>query len=142
MAGANAAGDTLEYEPEAPALTFFGLDTPLFAAGDLGGKADMQNAVSACSEDPRFPEVEEEELERLVISVDVLGEVEPVKDTTELDPQRYGVIVSCDGRRGLLLPDLEGVDTVDEQIAIARRKGGISKEEPITLQRFEVVRHV
>ena len=101
----------------------------------------MQNAVSACSEDPRFPEVEEEELERLVISVDVLGEVEPVKDTTELDPQRYGVIVSCDGRRGLLLPDLEGVDTVDEQIRIALQKAGIMESEDYAMERFEVVRH-
>jgi AmmeMemoRadiSam system protein A len=104
-------------------------------------KEIQQNAVSACSEDPRFPSVEEEELEKLVISVDVLGEVEPVKDSRELDVHRYGVIVSCGRRRGLLLPDLEGVDTVAEQIAIARRKGGIREEEPITLERFEVVRH-
>lgn len=102
----------------------------------------MQNAVSACSEDPRFPSVEEEELDRLVYSVDVLGDVEPVKDIRELDPKRYGVIVSCGGRRGLLLPDLEGVDTVAEQIDIARRKGGISEDEPLTIQRFEVVRHL
>ena len=100
-----------------------------------------QNAVSAYSEDPRFPTVEENELDRLVCSVDVLGEVEPVNDMRELDPHRYGVIVSCGRRRGLLLPDLEGVDTVAEQIDIARRKGGISEGEPLTLQRFEVVRH-
>ena len=59
----------------------------------------------------------------------------------ELDVKRYGVIVSCGGRRGLLLPDLDGVDTVEEQIDIARQKGGIRKNEPYTLQRFEVVRH-
>ena len=105
-------------------------------------KEIMQNAVSASSEDPRFPPIEEEELDRLVISVDVLGEIEPVEDVRELDPHRYGVIVSCGGRRGLLLPDLEGVDTAAEQIDIARRKGGISEDEPLTLQRFEVVRHV
>lgn len=105
-------------------------------------KEIMQNAVSASSEDPRFPPIEEEELDRLVISVDVLGEIEPVEDVRELDPHRYGVIVSCGSRRGLLLPDLEGVDTAAEQIDIARRKGGISEDEPLTLQRFEVVRHV
>lgn len=108
---------------------------------DCIAKEIMQNAVSASSEDPRFSPVEEEELDRLVYSVDVLGEVEPVKDVRELDAHRYGVIVSCGRRRGLLLPDLEGVDTVAEQIEIARRKGGIREEEPITLERFEVVRH-
>jgi len=105
-------------------------------------KEIMQNAVSACFEDPRFPAVEEYELDRLVYSVDVLGKTEPVKDRKTLDPRRYGVIVSCGTRRGLLLPNLEGVDTVAEQIEIARRKGGISEEEPVTLQRFEVVRHL
>ena len=101
----------------------------------------MQNAVSASSEDPRFPPVEEDELDRLIYSVDVLGGIEPVKDIEGLDPHRYGVIVSCGSRKGLLLPDLEGVDTVAEQIAIARRKGGISENEPLTIERFEVVRH-
>jgi AmmeMemoRadiSam system protein A len=108
---------------------------------DCIAKEIMQNAVSASSEDPRFPPVEEKELDRLVYSVDVLGDIEPVKDIRELDPHRYGVIVSCGRRRGLLLPDLEGVDTVSEQIEIARRKGGIGEEEPLTLERFEVVRH-
>lgn len=105
-------------------------------------KEIIQNAVSASTEDPRFPAMEEKELDHLDISVDVLGEVEPVKDVSELDPQRYGVIVSCGRRRGLLLPDLEGVDTVEEQIDIARRKGGIGEEEPLKLERFEVVRHL
>ncbi|MBQ6065353.1 MAG: AmmeMemoRadiSam system protein A [Clostridia bacterium] len=99
------------------------------------------NAVSACSRDPRFRPVAVDELKYLEISVDVLGEPEPVASPAELDVKRYGVIVSSGSRRGLLLPDLEGVDTVEEQIRIARQKGGIGEREPYRLQRFEVVRH-
>ena len=101
----------------------------------------IQNAVSASSRDPRFPPVRPEELKDLEISVDVLGEPEKVLSEEELDVKRYGVIVTSGMRRGLLLPDLEGVDTVSEQIAIARRKAGIRPGEKVTLQRFEVVRH-
>lgn len=82
------------------------------------------------------------ELDQLEISVDVLGEPQDIASTDELDPQRYGVIVSNGGRRGLLLPMLDGVDTVAEQVEIAMRKGGIGPHEPgMTLQRFEVVLH-
>ncbi len=102
----------------------------------------VQNAVSACSRDPRFPPVREAELDALEYSVDVLGEPEPVASPAELDVKKYGVIVSRGLRRGLLLPDLEGVDTVERQIDIARQKGGIAPTERYTLQRFEVVRHV
>jgi len=101
----------------------------------------MQNAVSAALHDPRFDPVAESELDDLVYSVDVLGEAEPVASAEQLDPKRYGVIVESGGRRGLLLPDLEGVNTAEEQIAIARRKAGIGKAEPVRLSRFEVVRH-
>ena len=73
--------------------------------------------------------------------MDVLGEPEPVSSPEELDVRKYGVIVSCGMRRGLLLPDLEGVDTVEQQIEIAMQKGGIRKTDPYTLQRFEVIRH-
>ena len=100
-----------------------------------------QNAVSACSRDPRFDPVTPEELEQLTVSVDVLGETERIASTEELDVKRYGVIVTCGYRRGLLLPNLEGVDTVEQQIAIAREKAGIREEEAVTLERFEVVRH-
>lgn len=102
----------------------------------------LQNGISACSQDPRFPPVTEAELPYLEYSVDVLGEPEEIASPAQLDVKRYGVIVSCGRRRGLLLPDLDGVDSVAEQIAIARRKGGISPSERIRLQRFEVVRHV
>ncbi len=101
----------------------------------------IHNAVSACSEDPRFSPVEEWEAERLTISVDVLGDTERISSPGELDPARYGVIVTKGGRRGLLLPNLEGVDTVEQQIAIAKQKAGIREYESVELERFEVVRH-
>lgn len=101
------------------------------------------NAISAGTRDPRFSVVQADELDELVYDVDVLTEPEP---TTEagLDPKRYGVIVSCrDGRRGLLLPDLDGVDTVAEQVRIAAQKGRIDPDfDEYQLQRFEVVRHL
>lgn len=100
-----------------------------------------RNAIAACSEDPRFEPVREEELEGISYSVDVLGAPEPVSAIEQLDPKRYGVIVSRGWKRGLLLPDLEGIDTVEEQIAIARRKAGIGPLEQVDLERFEVIRH-
>lgn len=102
----------------------------------------LHNAVSACSKDPRFSPVREDELPELEYSVDVLGAPEDIASPDQLDVKRYGVIVSNKGRRGLLLPDLDGVDTVEEQIAIAREKGGIRPGESVKLQRFEVIRHV
>ena len=102
----------------------------------------IHNAVSASTRDPRFDAVRPEELDRLEINVDVLSEPEAISGKEELDVRRYGVIVSSGGKRGLLLPDLDGVDTVDEQIEIAMKKGGISPRDRITLERFEVVRHV
>ena len=70
-----------------------------------------------------------------------MGETEDIDSPSELDIKRYGVIVSKGYRKGLLLPNLEGVDTVEEQISIARQKAGISADDPVKLQRFEVVRH-
>ena len=102
----------------------------------------ISNAVSASTRDPRFDAVRPEELDQLEINVDVLSAPERISGPEELDVKRYGVIVSSGGKRGLLLPDLDGVDTVEEQIDIARRKGGIREGEKITLERFEVVRHV
>ena len=101
------------------------------------------NAVSAGCRDPRFSPVEAGELGELVYDVDVLSAPEDIAGPEELDPARYGVIVSCDGRRGLLLPDLDGVDTVDEQVRIAARKGGIDLADPdVRFQRFTVTRYV
>lgn len=102
----------------------------------------IRNAVSASSEDPRFPPVRPDELDYLEISVDVLAAPEPISDPAELDPARFGVIVTKGWRRGLLLPNLEGVDTVEQQIAIAKRKAGIDPDDDtVSLERFEVVRH-
>ena len=101
----------------------------------------VHNAISACSEDPRFDPITEEELDNLVISVDVLGEIEPVEDISTLDPHIYGIIVSHGSKRGLLLPSLEGVDTVTDQIQIACHKAGIHEGEKIKIERFRVIRH-
>ena len=105
-------------------------------------KEIISNAVSASTRDPRFDPIGPEELKWLEINVDVLSTPEPIGGKEELDVKRYGVIVSSGSRRGLLLPDLDGVDTVDEQVDIARRKAAIREQDPITLERFEVVRHV
>jgi AmmeMemoRadiSam system protein A len=99
------------------------------------------NTVSAAARDPRFPAIRAEERDELSCSVDVLGQAEPVHSLSELDAKRYGVIVSKGFRRGLLLPDLEGVDTPAEQIDIALRKAGIAPHEDYELERFEVVRY-
>lgn len=101
----------------------------------------IYNAISASSRDPRFEPVEPEELDSLVYNVDVLSAPEPVDSPSMLDVKKYGVIVSKGGRRGLLLPDLEGVDSVEEQISIAKRKAGIAEGEKASLERFEVKRH-
>lgn len=101
----------------------------------------IKNAIAAATQDPRFPPVQPQELPELTISVDVLSPPEPVKDLSELDPKRYGVIVRSGWRQGLLLPDLEGVDTVEQQLAIAMAKAGISPGEPIEVYRFTVRRY-
>jgi AmmeMemoRadiSam system protein A len=103
----------------------------------------IHNAISAATRDPRFPPVRPRELPGLDVKVDVLSTPEPVSGPEALDPRRYGVIVQAEQgwRRGLLLPDLEGIDTVEEQIRICRLKGQIGPEEPVQLLRFEVERH-
>jgi AmmeMemoRadiSam system protein A len=101
----------------------------------------IYNAVSAAIHDPRFAPVSLEELEELTISVDVLEKPEKVDSLQELDPKVYGVIVTCGRRRGLLLPDLPGVDTPEEQVAIARAKAGINPKERVVLERFKVTRY-
>ena len=102
----------------------------------------LYNAVSAALHDPRFSPLKEDELPDIVYSVDVLTEPELIHDAAkDLDPKRYGVIVEARGRKGLLLPDLEGVDTVEDQIKIARKKGGIALDDDVRIWRFEVERH-
>jgi len=104
----------------------------------------IHNAVSAATRDPRFPPVTPDELSDLEIKVDVLTEPEPVQSLDELDPKRYGVIVQSKRnpwQRGLLLPDLEGVDSVEYQVEIARRKAWLRPDEPVQLYRFAVERY-
>ena len=101
----------------------------------------ISNGISASTRDPRFEAIKPEELDDLEINVDVLSPAEDISSMDELDVKRYGVIVSCGNRRGLLLPDLEGVDSVEQQVMIAMKKGGIYPGEKYKLQRFEVVRH-
>ena len=101
----------------------------------------IDNAVSASTRDPRFDPITPEELDWLEINVDVLGEPEDIESPAELDVRKYGVIVTSGARKGLLLPDIDGVDTVEQQIKIAMRKAGIREGEKIELQRFTVTRH-
>ena len=101
----------------------------------------VRNAISAATCDPRFSPVREHELDALEYSVDVLSPTEPIADKSMLDPKRFGVIVQAGGRRGLLLPDLEGVDRAEQQISIAMQKAGIAPGTPIKLFRFEVKRY-
>jgi AmmeMemoRadiSam system protein A len=104
------------------------------------GAETIMNAISAATKDPRFHPVEESELQELDYSVDVLSTPEKISDTKELDPRQYGVIVVSGHRRGLLLPDLEGVDTVEEQLRIAKMKADILPHEEVEIFRFEVKR--
>lgn len=101
----------------------------------------IRNAISAATGDPRFTPVTPAELSALTYSVDVLSPTEKVDDLNALDAKKYGVIVARGNRRGLLLPDLEGVDKVEEQISIAKMKAGIGLNEKVELYRFEVKRY-
>jgi len=104
-------------------------------------KEIIQNAVNAATSDPRFSPVKRDEIDGLTIWVDILGQPERIDSVEELNPKDYGVIVRCGRRSGLLLPDLEGVDSVEEQVAIARQKAGIGQDEKIELYRFIVTRY-
>lgn len=104
------------------------------------GEEIARNAFAAAFRDPRFPPVSERELDDLVYSVDVLSPSEPAT-IDDLDPRRYGVIVSAGARRGVLLPDLPTVDDVATQLSIALQKAGISPSEPFSIRRFTVDRY-
>ncbi len=101
----------------------------------------ISNAVSAGTRDYRFPSVKPLELGSLEYSVDVLGKPEPIQSTDELDIKRYGVIVRHNHKTGLLLPNIDGINDVYEQVDIAKRKAGIGEKEEYTMERFEVIRH-
>lgn len=101
----------------------------------------IKNAVASATQDPRFDPVRKDELQDLEYSVDVLTHPQEIKDLSELDPKKYGVIVASGGRRGVLLPDLEGVNTVEEQLRITKMKAGILPDEEIEIYKFEVKRY-
>lgn len=102
----------------------------------------IQNAISSATQDPRFPPVTGKELSKITYSVDILSASKNVSKDALSDTEKYGLIVSAqDGRRGLLLPDLPGVDTIEEQIRICRMKAGINPWEPVSYQIFTVERH-
>lgn len=102
----------------------------------------IQNAVSAGTKDYRFPQIAYEELPYLEYSVDVLGEPEEIDSPDQLDVKKYGLIVTKGRKRGLLLPDLEGVDTIEDQIMITKQKAGIDPDdEDVKMERFQVIRH-
>lgn len=151
-AGLDAA-DPLVAELREPAACFVSIKKDGRLRGCIGTLSPTQptladeiahNAVAAATRDPRFNPVEPGELAELVYDVDVLGAPEPVESREALDPKRYGVVVSASrGRRGVLLPDLAGVDTVEEQLTIAASKGHIDLDrDAVTLERFTVVRHL
>ncbi|MCB1053723.1 MAG: AmmeMemoRadiSam system protein A [Acidobacteria bacterium] len=100
-----------------------------------------ENAIAAATRDPRFEPVSVQELDDLTIEVSELKPPETIPDPEYLSPWRYGVVVEARGRRGVLLPALDGIDTAEQQIAIARRKAGLDPYEPVQLWRFEVVKH-
>ncbi len=136
-----------------PAGTFVTLHSA--STGDLRGcigtieatqdslvKEVIGNAISAATRDPRFPAVRPEELDDLRIDVSVLHAPEAIESLGQLDPSVYGVIVQRGWRRGLLLPDIEGIDDPETQVRYARMKAGIGPNEPVELQRFKVEKYV
>ncbi|MDF1526404.1 MAG: AmmeMemoRadiSam system protein A [bacterium] len=151
LSGSPLPHGEMSEDPGEPAGTFVSLKKAGQLRGCIGTirpvrstltQEIMDNAVSAATRDPRFKPVVLEELDEISISVDVLGTPEPVSGLEELDPSRFGVIVKSGHRKGLLLPDLPGVTTSEEQVRIARQKAGIGAEEPVELLRFEVKRYV
>jgi len=148
-------GKTVQLEELAPEMRGrAGVFVSIHKSGELRGcigtfepqKANVAeeiiaNAVSSATRDPRFLRIMPSELDQLSYSVDVLTLPQPIPSQDQLDPKRYGVIVEAGGRKGLLLPDLEGVDSVDYQIDICRQKAGILPDEPVRLYRFEVRRY-
>ena len=108
---------------------------------DNVAKEIVNNAIESATRDPRFPPLAADELAELEISVDVLGRPEPIESQADLDPKHYGVIVKAGPRRGLLLPDLPGVETAGQQIAICKRKAGIEQQDAVELFRFKVKRY-
>lgn len=103
-------------------------------------KEIVANAIRAATEDYRFSPVQVQELAQISYSVDVLSDLTPVKNVKELDPKKYGVLVQQGAMQGLLLPDLDGVETVKQQLDIVKHKAGIFSDEELQIYKFEVQR--
>lgn len=101
----------------------------------------IEHAIGAATRDPRFPPIQRSELDSLLIAVDVLGPCEPALSLDDLDPRRYGITVRSGARHSVLLPDIEGIESVAEQLAVARQKAGIGPDDPIEILRFDVRRY-
>lgn len=100
----------------------------------------ISNAMTAAENDPRFAEVKKSELNEIKISVDILSEPEKVDSKSKLDPNKYGILVKGGHQTGLLLPNLEGIDTVIKQLNIAKRKAGLREDAEVEIYRFTVSR--
>ncbi|WBW96161.1 AmmeMemoRadiSam system protein A [Oceanirhabdus sp. W0125-5] len=100
----------------------------------------IRNAIEACSHDPRFTPVYEEELQLLSITVDILESPEHCSKA-DLDPKKYGIIVSTETKKAVLLPNLPGINTVEEQLTTVLKKAGINPDEKYLMERFEVKRY-
>jgi AmmeMemoRadiSam system protein A len=144
-----ASPNELPSEMAAPGAAFVTLRIGRQLRGCIGSLAPtratlaeeiISNAIAAAISDPRFAPVKPVELTALNYEVDILSPLEPVGDEAWLDPERYGVVVEARGRKGVLLPALEGVTTVAQQVTIAREKAGIAPGEPIRIARFTVTR--
>ncbi len=149
---AAAAGTSVAIETGIPAEPYSGLFVTLWHGGELRGcmgeieplcgdlgRAVARVATSSAARDPRFPTVVQSELKSIRIDISLLEEPEPCV-LVDLDPDVYGVIVGKGGRRGVLLPGVEGVGSAQEQIEIACRKAGIGPNEDFTLQRFRTTK--
>lgn len=142
--------DNLSADLRKPAASFVSIKKAKELRGCIGtlipsqhnlAKEIIHNAVSAAVRDPRFSPVSESELDTLSLSVDVLTPLEKVSTTSELDCRRYGLVIKCGDRQGVLLPDLESVRTVEKQVDVCLQKGGIREDEDYELYRFEVKRY-
>ena len=108
---------------------------------DSLAKEIIYNAVNAATRDPRFTPVTSEEVHQLLFSVDVLTPLEPINKPEQLNPKQYGLSIKYEERQGILLPDLEGIDTVQRQIELCLKKGNIKKNASYQMYRFETERY-
>jgi len=134
-------------QANAPAGAFVSLKTAGKLRGCIGttepacstlAEEVIRNAIKAATRDPRFSPIQSIELAGLVISVDVLNTPEPIQDLSKLDHLKFGIIVRSGDRQGVLLPNIDNIHSVTEQLAIAREKARLTPHEEATIFRFTV----